>query len=142
MKHQPYLTPFAAFITIVCVVLTPLAWQSDIFRWPCNRMAISACLFYMGCVLAEFLKSRLSRKLRIVIICIAAVCFMQYFCMDALLLEIELAFLLFVILAGGHADASIPKYSKQIHERFCKRSHLFRIISYYVRSSENPGILP
>lgn len=87
MKHQPYLTPFAAFITIVCVVLTPLAWQSDIFRWPCNRMAISACLFYMGCVLAEFLKSRLSRKLRIVIICIAAVCFMQYFCMDALLLD-------------------------------------------------------
>ena len=56
--------------------------------------------------------------------------------------KIELAFLLFVILAGGHADASIPKYSKQIHERFCKRSHLFRIISYYVRSSENPGILP
>ena len=71
------LTPFAAFITIVGVILIPLSKFGGVYAWPCGRIALTVCLFYLGCLIAEWLKGKLSRGWLIGLGIAAAICFGQ-----------------------------------------------------------------
>lgn len=83
MKHQPYLIPFAAFITIVGVILIPLSRFGGVYAWPCGRIAVSVCFFYIGCLCAEWLRGKLSRKWLVTIGVAAAMCFGQKFVLES-----------------------------------------------------------
>ena len=83
MKHQSYLTPFAAFITIVGVILVPLSKFGGVYAWPCGRIALAVCLFYLGCLIAEWLKGKLNRGLLIGLGIAAAICFGQKYLFES-----------------------------------------------------------
>lgn len=77
MKHPSHLTQLAAFITIVGVILVPLSRFGGIYAWPCGRIAISVCFLYLGCLSADRLKGKLSRKWLIACGIAAVICFGQ-----------------------------------------------------------------
>lgn len=54
MYHK-CLKPFATFIAIVGVILLPLSKFGGIYAWPCGRVALTVSLFYVGCIIAEWI---------------------------------------------------------------------------------------
>ena len=83
MKHPSNLTPFAAFIAIVGVILMPLSKLGSVYAWPCGRIAVSVCFFYIGCLCAEWLKGKLTRKWLVVIGVTAAIGLGQKYIFEA-----------------------------------------------------------
>lgn len=83
MKKLFTLTPFAAFITIVGVILIPLSKFGGVYAWPCGRIALTVCLFYLGCLIAEWLKGKLSRGWLIGLGIAAAICFGQKYLFES-----------------------------------------------------------
>ena len=83
MKKLFTLTPFAAFITIVGVILVPLSRFGGVYAWPCGRIALTVCLFYLGCLIAEWLKGKLSRGWLIGLGIAAAICFEQKYLFES-----------------------------------------------------------
>ena len=83
MKKLFTLTPFAAFITIVGVILIPLSKFGGVYVWPCGRIALTVCLFYLGCLIAEWLKGKLSRGWLIGPGIAAAICFGQKYLFES-----------------------------------------------------------
>ena len=83
MNRPSNLTPFAAFITIVGVILIPLSKFGGVYAWPCGRIAFTVCLFYLGCLIAEWLKGKLSRGWLIGLGIAAAICFGQKYLFES-----------------------------------------------------------
>ena len=83
MKHPSNLTPFAAFIAIVGVILMPLSKLGSVYAWPCGRIAVSVCFFYIGCLCAEWLKGKLTRKWLVIIGVAAAMCLGQKYVFES-----------------------------------------------------------
>lgn len=83
MKHSSNLNSFATFITIVGVILMPLSRLGGIYAWPCGRIAVSACFFYLGCYCAKWLKGNLNLKWLVAIGVAAAVCFGQKYVFES-----------------------------------------------------------
>lgn len=83
MKHPSNLTPFAAFIAIVGVILMPLSKLGGVYAWPCGRIAVSVCFFYIGCLCAEWLKGKLTRKWLVIIGVTAAIGLGQKYIFEA-----------------------------------------------------------
>ena len=83
MKHSSNLPPFAAFIAIVGVILMPLSKLGGVYAWPCGRIAVSVCFFYIGCLCAEWLKGKLTRKWLVVIGVTAAIGLGQKYIFEA-----------------------------------------------------------
>lgn len=83
MKAFPTLPSFATFITIVGVILVPLSKFGGVYAWPCGRLALSVCLFYLGCLIAEWLKGKLNRGLLIGLGIAAAICFGQKYLFES-----------------------------------------------------------
>lgn len=83
MMNFRNLTPFAAFITIVGVILIPLSKFGGVYAWPCGRIALTVCLFYLGCLIAEWLKGKLSRGWLIGLGIAAAICFGQKYLFES-----------------------------------------------------------
>ena len=74
---------FATFITIVGVILMPLSRLGGIYAWPCGRIAVSVCFFYVGCLCAEWLKGKLNLKWLVTIGVAAAICFGQKYIFES-----------------------------------------------------------
>ncbi len=83
MKYLYSLTPFTIFITIVGVILMPLSRFGGIYAWPCGRIAVSVCFFYLGCLCAEWLKGKLNLKWLVTIGVAAAICFGQKYVFES-----------------------------------------------------------
>lgn len=83
MKHPSNLTPFTTFIVIVGVILMPLSRFGGVYAWPCGRIAVSVCFFYIGCLCAEWLKGKLGRKWLVVIGVTAAIGLGQKYIFEA-----------------------------------------------------------
>ena len=83
MNHLSNLTSFAAFIAIVGVILVPLSRFGGVYAWPCGRIALTVCLFYLGCLIAEWLKGKLSRGWLIGLGIAAAICFGQKYLFES-----------------------------------------------------------
>lgn len=83
MKLPSALTSFSAFITIVGVILVPLSRFGSVYAWPCGRIAVSVCFFYIGCLCAEWLKGKLTRKWLVAIGVAAAICFGQKYVFES-----------------------------------------------------------
>lgn len=75
--NQYLLTPFAVFIAIVGVILMPLSKLGGVYAWPCGRIALTVSFFYVGCVIAEWMKGKLSRNWLVTIGITAILCFGQ-----------------------------------------------------------------
>ena len=100
MKKKSMPSTLAVFVTIVGTLLLPLSQRSDIFMWPCSRMAISVCLFFIGCVIAEYLNMRLNKTWKAGVACLAVICLVQYFYMDAMHLDVNIDKDLYHLMLG------------------------------------------
>ena len=100
MKKKSMPSTLAVFVTIVGTLLLPLSQRSDIFMWSCSRMAISVCLFFIGCVIAEYLNMRLNKTWKTGIACLAVLCLVQYFYMDAMHLDVNIDKDLYHLMLG------------------------------------------
>ena len=84
MNRSSNLTPFAGFITILGVIFMPLSRLGGVYAWPCGRIALSICLFYVGCVIAEWLKGKLNSRWLIGISIAAVLCFGQKYFLESM----------------------------------------------------------
>ena len=78
------LAPFAVFIAIVGVLLLPLSRLGATYAWPCGRIAVSVCFFYIGCLFAEWLKSKLNSKALVAVGVAFAICFGQKYVLESI----------------------------------------------------------
>lgn len=68
INNKPYmkkLLPLSTFVTIVVVLLSPLSLIGGIYSWPCVRLAVALCLFYVGCHIGEKLSGKIGKGWRI-----------------------------------------------------------------------------
>lgn len=82
--NQSSLAPFAAFIAIVGVLLLPLSRFGATYAWPCGRIAVSVCFFYIGCLFAEWLKAKLNSKALVAVGVAFAICFGQKYVLESI----------------------------------------------------------
>lgn len=80
------LISFAAFITIVGVIVEPLSLLGGVYSWPCGRMAVAVAFLYMGCYIAGKWSTKIDRKWRIRLLCATLFCFAQKYCLENIII--------------------------------------------------------
>ena len=83
MIRNTNLIPLAVLISIVGVILVPLSRYGGVYAWPCGRIAVSVCFFYIGCICAGWLKNKLNYKWLVTIGVAAAICFGQKYLFES-----------------------------------------------------------
>lgn len=84
MSKSSSLVPFAAFTSIVGVILMPLSKIGGVYSWPCTTIAIAVSLFYIGCLIAEKIHGKVSKKLLVGIGVVALAFLLQKYIADAI----------------------------------------------------------
>jgi len=84
MMNLHNLLPFAAFTSIVGVILMPLSKIGGVYSWPCTTIAIAVSLFYIGCFIAEKIHGKASKKSLVGIGVVALAFLLQKYIADAI----------------------------------------------------------
>ena len=84
MSDSSRLLSFAAFTSIVGVILMPLSKIGGVYSWPCTTIAIAVSLFYIGGLITEKIHGKVSKKLLVGIGVVALAFLLQKYIADAI----------------------------------------------------------